>query len=266
MRKKQIIQSVVFVTLFVLISTQGNTQTSKIFVGYIDNYPVFDSYKEKKVYIFKDTIKELFDYPKSYSLVAINNNFKLYSENRTKENIDIILCMDNIEKRYSVNTGGAFIVLDKNGTVFFTDRKQSIKCIINDEIKDTGLKGYCLDIVEGVLYYSIEHNPDVIYPDMDIFEINIKTLKNPRKILANVLGDGNGSTLILSGGNYIYDYKLMDGGFQPILYDVEKEIYKRVFVEEKPSLGYFYSFQEDALIFYNYETLEFQIVDIYDGW
>ena len=140
MRKRKIIQSTVSVIFFGLLSIQMNAQISKIFAGYIDNYPVFNAYKEKKVYILKDTIKELFDYPKNYYLIAIKNNFRLYSEYRTKNDIDIILCTDNKEKRYSLdNVGNAYVVLDKNGTIFFSDRQNSIRYIINDEINHENL-------------------------------------------------------------------------------------------------------------------------------
>ena len=240
---------------------QINAQNPKIFVGYINNYPVFNEYNEKKVYILKDTIEEFFDYPKTYSLRAIKNNFRCYTEN-TKKETSILLFSDNKEEKYLFEENISFVVLSKDGTIFFTDKSGEIKCIIDNEIKTTGFQGYCIDIVDSFLYYSYIHDPEILHANADIFEVNIKALEYPHKLIDNVAGE---ATVIIPK-KYIYDVMLMDGGFKPIIYNVEKGIYKLISKDKGFPEGPFYSYQEDALIFYNAETLEFRKVDIYSGW
>ncbi|MBA3986169.1 MAG: hypothetical protein H0X63_06285 [Flavobacteriales bacterium] len=239
-----------------------DTSTSpKLFIGYINKQPVFDAYQEKTLYVLKEKLEILVKYPSNYIPKIVKDKFTCYEE-KTKMGCNIVLSIDNTEKKYPLECRLSYIALDESGNLFYTDTKAGflIKSIIGNQIKDLGVKGYVINIIDGYLFYSKEHDPNLNYANADIFVLDIKTSSTAKKILSNVSGE---STVILPDRKYIYEQMLIKGKFKPILYSTEDNIYKELDIEsEFLNSTPYYSYQKNALVFYDAETLKMKNIEI----
>jgi hypothetical protein len=102
--------------------------------------------------------------------------------------------------------------------LYVTDNDGAIKILQSGTVTDTGLKGWVVSIQDGFLYYNIEHNPEIIHANADLYKIDLKTLKNPERIVENISGE---VTLVYPGGKFVYEEILYGGYFRPIIYSVD---------------------------------------------
>jgi len=253
---------VITATLLGFILKQNTTSSPKIFVGYINNIPVFDAYGEKTLYRYEDEFKVLLKYSQNYNLKAFCEGFVCYEE-KTKTGFNMVISKEQQEKKYPLSNKLSYVAIDERGAVYYTDNNsQSIKSIKNNEAKDIGIKGYVLNVVNGCLYYSKEHDPNLSYANADIFELDLslEVTALPKKIITNVSGE---ATVILPVGRYVYDQKLINGGFKPVLYGTDGKEYKNLEIDSKYlNTTPFYSYQKNALIFYDINTMEMKEVRV----
>ena len=245
----------------IISSLENVASLDKIFIGYYYEYPVFDAYEEKKIYILKENLELFKKYPENYDPRVVNDKFICYEE-KINDQRNIVITFDDIEKKYPIQSYFTFVALDKTGTIFYTDllNDDSIKSIsINGDIKKIDVNGYVIDVIGNKLYYFLpEPDSPLMCPDENIFEYDLNLFVS-KKILTNVAGE---DTKIMPNQKYIYGQKLIDGGFKPILYNVDKKEYTQLNIEEALSHIPFYSYQKNKLIFYNSKTLKTQEITL----
>lgn len=229
---------------------------SKVFIGYIEEKPVFDSFSEKTLYFYEDKLEILKEYPASYIVQHVKDNFICFVE-KVSDGYNIIIYDGKEENRFFSRNRVSYLNFDDAGGLYFTDNSNEINHIKGREIIKIGLKGDIVSIANNCLYYTNTHDPELIHANVDLFEKDLSdTTKDPEKILSNISGE---SIRIHISGNYIYDQILKDGSFKPFLYDRVKDKLTILETVDKKKLKAtpFFSYQTQALTFFNSTTMEF---------
>ena len=244
--------------LFLLTNICVNGQ-NKIFVGYSNGSPVFDSFSEKTLYLYenKKGLEIIKKYPKKYLVYNIENNFISFVE-KLDEGYCIVIDDGKNETRLIYKNRPTCLSFDDKGVLYFTDyRTSEIVCIKKDKIEILGVKGYVVGIFNNHLYYTDISDSETIHANVDLFEKSLLDLsKNAIKILSNISGE---AMRISPDGDYIYDMILKEGSFKPFLYNRKNNELKIIETVDKKFLTTvpFFSFQEyDVLIFYDPETID----------
>jgi len=233
----------------------------KAFIGYINGDPVFDSHEEKILYVLKEKLGVLTKYSSDYLVRSVKNQYICYRE-KAKTGFNIIISANGKENKYPVLSNLTYVAIGQNGTVYYTDLKaaNAIRSVsINNQVKSIGISGYVIDIVDGYLYYSKIHDPNIEGANADIFRYDFKTNKS-QKVLTNVAGE---NTIIVPGQKYIYDQVLTAGEYKPIVYSVEDKKYALLPVSKKFfTSALYYSYKKNCLIYYNDDASDEISVDI----
>jgi len=251
------------VLFFSLSSFESNKniigKSSKMFVGYQKENPVFDSSDEKTLYVLKNEKLELLTkYSVNYSVRIVKDNYICYSE-KTKAGTNIVVSISGKERKIPIISKFTYVTINNDGTIYYTDLKQSnsIKEISsNSQPKLTGISGYIITCLEGYLYYSKEHDENIESANADIFKYDLKT-KKTKRILINVAGEG---TIIFPDQNYIFDEILTGGEYKPILYSVKDKKY--TLLPKKYAGAPYYSYQKKCLIYYDDDGKEIEKLEI----
>lgn len=248
-----------FFCFFLTFSVNGQ---DKAFIGYVDGKPMFNSFREKTLYLYNNDVLEVIkEYPKNYIVHHVKDNFICFVE-KTSEGYYIVIYDGKEESRFLSKNRPSFLSLDDTGTLYFTDYSNlEINYIKKGKIEKTGLKGYVVSVVNNCLYYTNIHDPEITHANADLFEKDLSdTTKEPVKILSNISGE---SIRISTNGDFIYDEILKEGSFKPFLYDRAKDKLTIIETVDKKFLNAtpFFSYQKQALVFYNSTTLDFLNVE-----
>ncbi|MBG7611684.1 hypothetical protein IU405_05415 [Polaribacter sp. BAL334] len=248
--------NLIFFLIFLLTSNFIFGQ-SKVFVGYKNDKPVFDSFNENIIYFQNDERLEiLINYPKDYTVQQVKENFICYIQ-ELNNGLNIIINNGKEEIKYFSSTEVYYLNLDINGGLYFTNTKNEINYLKDGILVKTGLEGIVESVINNCLYFTKIHNPDLFYANVDLFEKDLlNSTKNPELILSNISGE---SLRIDKTGKYIYDKKLSNGTFKPFIYNKFKKKLKIIESIDKNFLKAtpFFSYKKNELIFYNPNTMEF---------
>ncbi|MEN2400899.1 hypothetical protein GKZ90_0014030 [Flavobacterium sp. MC2016-06] len=235
-----------FLFLIIAVKALSATQNQKVFVGYFNNLPVFDSFNEKKLYVLKDKLEFLTSYPINNNVLIVNNDCIVYSCKSTT-----IVSYRGKDTIYPIST--SYAAASENGLVYITDTKKAIKVLNQGKITDLGVKGYVVSLFADFLFYNVEHDANLDYANADLHKVNVKDIKQNIMILSNISGE---STVILDSGKYIYDNILYKGKFVPALFSLEKKKFNILNIKSEYLSGIpFYSINDDCLEFYNLDNM-----------
>lgn len=256
MNKKTVI--IIFIGMIigeVFSQMQPDLMSPKIFVGYMEEKPVFDSFKEKRLYILNDNeLVKLIDYPSTYSVITVKDSYIHYQKKMNDGSTKLIISENGHEEQFTSVKSFALSAFDNNGTLYYTDiETKGIHYISGGQVNDFGIKGHVISIIDDFLYFSQELDSTIIYPNVNIFEINLRTLTSPQRIVSNVCGE---NTVIFPSRKYIFDQILKEGRWVSVIYDVINDVYIDVVQNPERNHPVFYSYQEHALVSFDILTLK----------
>lgn len=223
-----------------------------LFVGYRNDIAVFyDAGNSKLILENEGKFEEILEVPRFRKVVFVNNDLIVYREVK-KDSVFIVLSKHGTENEYPVNSDLTYISGNET-RVFYTDLETETNEII--EISDkrlnrTSLQGYVVGADSNSLYFSKEHDPDLVNANADIYSIDIDQIASfPKKIANNLSGE---NTYIFPDGQLIYDNILYEGSYHPIILNVSSGKY--AFLEMNISTvdhPCYYSYKGKSLIFYD---------------
>lgn len=232
-----------FVAFFSFMSLI-KADTGKVFVGYIKNKPVFDSYTDNKLYSYNDKFNLIRNYPKNYSVRLVKDEYTIFSYKNS-----IIIEYKGLMTSYLIDS--SYISIDENGVAYVTDSKDQIKILKNGKILDSGINGYVITVNSSYLYFTKVHDKKVVHANADLFKASTQNLKKTIKVVSDISGE---ATVVLSGGKYIFDSVLYKGQFRPAIFSVESGKFNFLNIDTKYDNSIpFFQEETNSVIFYDEE-------------
>ena len=210
------IKFILAVTIFVL-GVRFSFPSEIEFIGYKGDFPAFDAYKEKKLYVLEsDSFVLANKLELNSTLLAVNNQFYLMEKDESGQKK--YLLFGNQQTELTI-VGKIFSPhIDENGCVFYSDiQDKEVEIRSPNSTLKTVLKGYVTYCDTNFIYYKLS-NEESIHPDATDCRFNRKT-KAIEKFSQHTDDD---TFIFFKGANAFFTYRLMNGGFRPIIYDINK--------------------------------------------
>lgn len=238
-------------------SLQGIELDNKVHVGYINDDPVFDDYREHKLYQLTDSLQFIKKYNDDETIWAVKDSL-ICSENKSGNKS--ILFVRNISNRiileHHTNSKMSYVCMAPNGDCFFTDDKWKINWISKSGSVNVVAKGWAIDFDGRNLFHAVEHDKKIISANADIYQVNLNSRKK-LKIANNLAGDGS---FIFDNSKYLFDYKLIHGGYKPVIVNVSnRDLFFINKDEEFKDAQIFYFPKKQALACYYSSKKEIQL-------
>lgn len=237
-----------------IIDNEDTEGQIRFFVGYKNDLPVFNFPDINSLFVYDNGFTLIEKYNKQYSVLLVKESVICY-----KTDNEFIVYKNDKKNVYNIKDEIPFIASNEK-SVFFTDiNTLQIMKIEHGSVKNIGVKGFVICCYGNYLYYTKESTPDLMHANVDIYRINILSSNN-KKIAKNFSGE---ATYIIPNGKFIYDNKLLEGEFKPIIYNVEDDTYSFIeinFNEYEPIP--YYSFTNKCLVFYNSKKTSFKYIEL----
>lgn len=222
-------------------SLDGKERT---FIGYYNRYPLFDFPDLNMIYLLEDDLYKPFkEYNPKFKVLVVHNSLFCYKYSK-----DLILQVSDSIYKFSLDFKFSHVAADDSICFISIKTTNEIVKIRGNYIEKTGLFGSVICLDSSYLYFSKEHDPNLMQANADIYRIDLSTMKISEKIIVNVSGE---STLIIPGGKYIFDEKNISGKFMPVLYNITERNYKVLDIDLNNYPLPYFSFQKKCLVLYN---------------
>jgi hypothetical protein len=224
MSRLKVIKNIMIVVLFniAIIFSQPERKLILYAGEYLNNI-VFEEFKGKKLYVLQnDSLIELLTLDDNCSLKFVRNGYFICSYDYETSNRIIFTRIKDRLDIFSVDLTIQFTSFYFDGDWFyFTNEENQMiyrHSIITNKQEKLGIEGYVFGVdKETIFFTTTNENDSIVYANA-----NVNALKSdcencrPFQIMENIAGV---ISVLWSDQGWIFEEKLINGGFEPILID-----------------------------------------------
>lgn len=242
-------------------NSDSNLYKGKTFLGYRDGFPIFDVSEMNLLIVYKNSYQVLIRYKSSYEPLFINDNCIVFKE--PKSNNVIIQSEESthiIKLDFAVYSA---VVDNECKMLYYTGFDSQIfrLDILSGERKTLNIIGFVETIINDFLYFSIVPDSEIIYPNIDLYRIEIDNSSSKERVVSNISGE---ALFISPDERFIIDMVLIDGKFQPCFYNIFTKKFSSLPIYENYNEIPYFSIIEKCLVFYSTDDTYLKYVEIPD--